>query len=806
MHELPAAFSALSARPQFILWRAVPRNDGTGKVDKKPISHTTGYEHNPHDPAIWMPADQALQILAAAQQPDLGVGFVFTEADPFFFFDIDDCLTPEGIWSDWANYLCGTFAGAAIEVSQSGKGLHIFGTGTPLADCKCKAKDSAGRPLPFDLYTSGRFAALTGDGVTGDASTDHTAALQMISAAYLSPGSVETATDWTNEPCEGYGGPEDDTELLARMLRSKSAAAVMGGRASVADLWERNEGILGANYPHDQGLEVFDHSKADIALCQHLAFWTGKDCERIDRLFRLSGLYRGKWEDREAYRQSTILLAVGRCTEVYAGSKRSEVVDPSTGEAPVPIDLGGTAPGETRSGYQYLAAVQQQEFFKDCVYILGLHKVLMPNGMLVKPDVFKTSYAGYVFAMDDQNSKITTNAWEAFTASQVNDPPTADSICFRPELEPRVIINEDGSTLVNTYTPIDTPRQAGDPAPFLGHLARLLPNKEDQDILLAYMAACIQYKGVKFQWAPLLQGCEGNGKTVFISCLEYAIGGKYTHLPDAADLGNKFNFWLCNKLFIGIEEIYVPAAKQEIIEALKPMITNRRIGVQGKGADQITTDNRANFFLCGNHKDGLRKTRNDRRYSIFYTAQQSPADIERDGMGGQYFPQLYNWLRSGGFAVVNEYLHTYAIPAALNPATECHRAPVTTSTTEALALSLGGVEQEVLEAIEEGRPGFAGGWVSSMAFDRMLEEGRNSRRIPVNKRRELLQGLGYDLHPTLPRGRVNNTIAFDNGKPRLYIKEGHISRNITKAAEVARAYLAAQGFGEVYAGSGVATG
>jgi hypothetical protein len=62
--------------------------------------------------------------------------------------------------------------------------------------------------------------------------------------------------------------------------------------------------------------------------------------------------------------------------------------------------------------------------------------------------------------------------------------------------------------------PINTPRKAGDAGPFLRHLAKLLPDERDRSILLAYMAASIQHKGVKFQWAPLIQGAEGNGKTL----------------------------------------------------------------------------------------------------------------------------------------------------------------------------------------------------------------------------------------------------------------------------------------------------
>jgi primase-polymerase (primpol)-like protein len=56
-----------------------------------------------------------------------------------------------------------------------------------------------------------------------------------------------------------------------------------------------------------------DHSRADAALCCLLAFWTGGDARRIDRLFRLSGLAREKWDrptGSETYADRTIRAAL----------------------------------------------------------------------------------------------------------------------------------------------------------------------------------------------------------------------------------------------------------------------------------------------------------------------------------------------------------------------------------------------------------------------------------------------------------------------------------------------------------------
>jgi hypothetical protein len=195
-------------------------------------------------------------------------------------------------------------------------------------------------------------------------------------------------------------------------------------------------------------------------------------------------------------------------------------------------------------------------------------------------------------------------------------------------------------------------------------------------------------------------------------------------------------------------------------------------------------------------------TRKDRRYAVFYTAQQNIEDLERDGMNGDYFPNLYAWLKGEGrysqygagygYAIVNQFLSTYQIPRELNPAVDCHRAPITSSTDEALNASLGSIEQEIIESIEQGRPGFAGGWISSIALEHLLERLHAIRKIPQNKRRDLLNDLGYEYHPALKNGRVNNQIAIDQGKPRLYIKKGHIHENLTTAAEVAKAYQDAQ--------------
>lgn len=781
MKEFPSAFAAMRAFSQFVLWKAVPSKRRPGKHDKFPCN-LSGDIVDAHNPQHWVDVDTAVTT-ANMFGDSYGVGFVFTENDPFFFVDIDGAYDGAQ-WSPLATQLCGSFPGAAIEVSHSGTGLHIIGQYTgaePEHSCK-------NIPLHLELYTSGRFVALTGTAATGDAGEDHTANLSTVIAQFYSENVEERVTqEWTTTNVEGSYPPPTDEKLIEKALKScksGSALTIFGGaaaRATFSDLWKRNVEALAVSYPDD--VREYDESSADAALAQHLAFWTGGNCERIERLMRLSGLVREKWDYHKSYMSRTITGACGRQSEYYSVGAPIEIVDTSEVVAPV-----------FREGYQLMSPTQQTELFEGCVYVAEVNKIFTPNGSMLKAEQFNAMYGGYNFTMDNDGEKTTKKAWEAFTESQCLHNPKADSMTFRPDLAHGAIASTDGWRYVNTYVPIDIKMKQGDITPFNLHLAKVLPDERDRQILLSYMAACVQYKGYKFQWAPLLQGVVGNGKTLFTRCVAYAIGDRYTHMPPALEISEKFNAWLFNTLFIGVEDIYVPSNKMEMIETLKPMITNKRLARRAMNTDQAMHNICCNFMFNSNHKDGIKDATKDRRYCVFYSAQQEKIDLIRDGMDGDYFSELYKWLdHDEGYAKVAQFLTDFAIPDEFNPTKSCQTAPDTTSTAEAATISMGSVEQEVLEAVDEGRTGFAGGWVSSFALDRLIDDMRKSGQVPRNRRRELMRTLGYDYHPGLKDGRVNNVIAIEAGKPRLYIKGGHIHSNLAGGAEIARCYAAAQG-------------
>lgn len=801
MLTLPDALAPLAAYRQFLLYRLVPNPKKPGKFTKLPCN-LSGVVCDAHDSQHWTDAATACAH-AIALGDSGGVAFTFTALDPFFFLDIDSALGADGQWSPVAQQLCAAFPGAAVELSQSRSGLHIFGRAAPLLHgCRNNA-------YGLELYTSGRFVALTGLQAMGSADTDHTAALSAVVAAYFpfSPGGgADGNFSLTDAPVPEWNGPTDDLELIRRACAAKSSATMLGGRASFLDLWQGNATVLAATYPSADS--AYGASEADAALASHLAFWTGKHGERIERLMRQSALARDKWE-REDYLPRTISAVCAKPGAVCKDTPlalpehmQATTLAPTPAAQPVGVAMAQDAAlpderGQPRmrevKGLTFVDRQSHLRLFAGCVYVSDINKVLVPGRGLMSGERFRVQFGGYTFMMDDSNQRTTRNAFEAFTESQIIRPPLADTYCFRPDLPAREMVKVNGQLRVNTYEDVSVPRQTGDATPFLEHLCKVIPDVRDRTIFMCYMAACVQYKGIKFQWAPLLQGVPGNGKTLFTRCVAEALGKRYVHWPKASKLTKEFNAWMVGKLLYGVEDIYTPHNKEEVFEELKPMITGGDgLEIEGKGVDQVTMDICGNFMFNSNHKDGMRKRRDDRRFCMFFSAQQHHADLARDGMDGDYFPKLYDWLRAGGYAIVTELLYTYTIADEFNPAKGCHRAPFTSSTEEAIGSGEGGVEQQLREVIAQGRPGFAGGWISGMQFGRFLDDIKQSQRITPNKRRDMLRHLGYELHRGLTDGRVNNPVQPDGGKTQLYIQAGHADAHLTVAADIAKAYTAAQ--------------
>lgn len=315
--DLPAT---LLDYPQWVCWQTEERG---GTQTKIPIDPSTGRYASTTDPSTWTTFEQARGY--AVETADTGLGFVFTDDDPFVGVDLDNCRE-EGNSPAWATDIIEQLD-SYTEISPSGTGYHIIVTGELPA--------GPNRRGDVECYETARYFTVTGDSIHDPPSPveERTAELAAIHAEYVAE---EDTDDTIATP--GTASDSDRTSTLDDETVIKKARAASNGR-KFERLWNGSTGGYDS------------HSEADMALCFMLAFWTGGDTAQMDRLFRQSGLLRAKWDevhfsDGSTYGEKTIERAVTRVDDFYDPSpddaREQTSANPPAPEPAVVTEANGT--------------------------------------------------------------------------------------------------------------------------------------------------------------------------------------------------------------------------------------------------------------------------------------------------------------------------------------------------------------------------------------------------------------------------------------------------------------------------------
>jgi primase-polymerase (primpol)-like protein len=119
-----------------------------------------------------------------------------------------------------------------------------------------------------------------------------------------------------------YGDDERPTEERARKRDAGSTPTALSDAELIEKAMSAKNGAKFERLWNGSTAGYESQSEADMALCCLLAFWTGNDESRMDRLFRESGLYREKWDevhyaDGSTYGEQTVANAVEVSGETY---------------------------------------------------------------------------------------------------------------------------------------------------------------------------------------------------------------------------------------------------------------------------------------------------------------------------------------------------------------------------------------------------------------------------------------------------------------------------------------------------------
>jgi len=311
--SIPAELREL---PRWVVWRWGEIDARTGKRKKPPYCPGRPDQHaSSTKPGTWGSFTDACAVVRRGDAD--GIGFAL--GPPYVGVDLDAELSEE----DRAAVV--RTLNSYAEWSVSGIGCHVI--------VRADLNGHGRHPEGLGVFETARFFYFTGEHMSGTPTTieDRQEQLDEVLARFLPTPDVREPV----RPSQPIDVADD--ELLARAGRARNCREFL----------RLYEGAWEGRYP--------SQSEADSALCTMLGFWTGGDHDRVDRLFRRSGLMRAKWDSRRGestYGDVTIERALAGLTATYdppsqLGSKREPVAEAPADEQNVAIrtnltDLGNS--------------------------------------------------------------------------------------------------------------------------------------------------------------------------------------------------------------------------------------------------------------------------------------------------------------------------------------------------------------------------------------------------------------------------------------------------------------------------------
>ncbi|PGT05080.1 phage/plasmid primase, P4 family [Bacillus cereus] len=292
-NEIPAELKAL---PQWILWKFETRN---GKQTKVPCQ-VTGEMAQANNRRTWSTFATAVKFYLEGDYD--GIGFVFSRQDNYIGIDIDKCVV-DGKTNAFATEIIDTLD-SYTEFSPSEKGIHIIIKGSLPQSVLGTGRKNTKHGL--EIYSYGRFFTFTGNRENSNDVYDRTDELAEVFEQYFDDSDIQGRVNLAEFEKDEI--KISNESLWEKMFRSKNGDEIRS--------------LYNGNLIND------DHSASDLALCNYLAFWTGKSATRMDAMFRESSLIRDKWDvihfsdTNETYGERTIGVAISSTSTTILDNKQ----------------------------------------------------------------------------------------------------------------------------------------------------------------------------------------------------------------------------------------------------------------------------------------------------------------------------------------------------------------------------------------------------------------------------------------------------------------------------------------------------
>lgn len=266
----------LKQRNNWVFWK-LEKIDG--KFTKRPYNVRTGKFAMSNNPDTWCSYKEAMSKFDRSIYD--GLGFVFDTQSNLVFIDLDHCIE-DGKVNVFASNIINKFTNTYAEISQSGTGIHIICNGT---------LEKALKKPEIEMYSTGRFVALTGKAMFAKEITDYQYNVDKLYEKFADK--VKNKSDYTKNVCD-----MSSHEIIDLIRNSKN-----GNK-----FWDYYAGSVEPN------------SENTLALASMLAFWCGNDFNKIKEIMNLSRMRRDKFErptSGKTWIDLVIEKAIQGTTEVY---------------------------------------------------------------------------------------------------------------------------------------------------------------------------------------------------------------------------------------------------------------------------------------------------------------------------------------------------------------------------------------------------------------------------------------------------------------------------------------------------------
>lgn len=323
--------------------------------------------------------------------------------------------------------------------------------------------------------------------------------------------------------------------------------------------------------------------------------------------------------------------------------------------------------------------------------------------------------------------------------------PTVERALYVPWAD--LMFEYEGQTCVNRYRKESAPTEAdssdGVEAAVVKHIEVVCGGRQlEVRTLIQWLAWNVQNPGKKVRWSPVIKGVEGDGKSVLGELLQGVMGPSNVRQISPSVIGTDFTGWAEGACVGLLEEIKLTGHnKFDVLNKLKPYITNSTVEVHRKGRDTYNAHNTQNYIAFTNHADALPIGDTDRRWYVIFTPWASSSEFEAHvGPLKAYFNRL--------FAVIHgepARLRRWLLDVDMTGFEPNAAAPATDEKAEMVALSVSDEEDTVREVIEAGGEGIGQEVLSSPLLVAQLRgTGIDLRSNSLNR---MLVKLGWSKVP-----------------------------------------------------------